>query len=223
MKNLFLLALILLGATQIKAQIKATTESGNTVILYKNGTWEYYEAGMETTTTPSQAAPVTTPAVTSTTPIVTIDASKEATSERFELFYEVSPRMARFFGEEKGKIRCNSTISNQKGQFLISFEINVPVGDANRYFGPSLKERSITFELSNNTKIEIPITEGISEKWMDKWNQSYYVGSGILSNDDVKAIATNPITNVYIDWKKFPENYKVADKTVLQTAVKEVL
>jgi len=218
MKNLFFLALVLLGGTQLKAQIKATTETGNTVILHKNGTWEYYEAGMEESTQPK--TPVQ-PAVTA--PILNIDVTKEATSDRYELFYQVSPRMARFFGEEKGKIRTHATISNHKGQFLISFEINVPVGDANRYFGPTLKERSITLELSNNLDIVIPITENISQKWMEKFNQSYYLGGGTLSKEDVKAILQNSITNVYIDWKKYPENYQVSNRSVLQTALKEVL
>ena len=218
MKNLFLLALVLLGTTQLKAQIKATTETGNTVILHKNGTWEYYEAGMEEST--PQETPVQ---LVVTTPALNIDATKEASSDRHELFYEVSPRMARFFGEEKGKIRTHATISNHKGQFLISFEINVPVGDANRYFGPTLAERSITLELSNDVDIVIPITENISEKWMDKFNQSYYLGGGFLSHDNIKAIMANPITNIYIDWKKHPENYKVSNKSVLQTAIKEVL
>nr|WP_321408288.1 hypothetical protein [uncultured Carboxylicivirga sp.] len=215
MKNLLITVLIILGSVQLKAQIKATTETGNTVILHKNGTWEYFEASTEET--PKQEAPAK-----ALPTAITIDTTKDATSERFELFYEVSPRMARFFGEEKGKIRCNSTIKNQEGRFLISFEINVPVGDANRYFGPSLAERSITLELSNEQNIVIPITENISEKWMEKWNQSYYIGSGFLSEADLSSIAENPVINVYIDWKKYPENYKVNNKSILQNAINEV-
>lgn len=219
MKNIILLAIIITGYSQIHAQIKATTESGNTVILHKNGTWEYYEAGMDKTQAPSETAIVTTVATTA----LNIDTTANIKSERFELFNDVSPKMARYFGEEKGKVRCYSTFANKKGQILLSFEINIPVGDGYRYFGRTLEEQSIILELDNDLKITIPITEDLDTKYMDKWNQSYFTGSGIISEKDLNSILNSQLENVFIDWKKNPETYRVTNGDILKKSIKEIL
>ncbi len=221
MKQIILIAITLFTFSQINAQIKAKTESGNTVILYKNGTWEYYEAGAEIKQ-PEKTAPAVIPAAVAATAIV-IDKTATKSSERIELFNCVSPKLSKYFGEEKGKIRCYSSLSNDKGVLTIRFELNAPVGDGYRYFGRSLEERSITLILDDDKEINIPIDQQIEEKFIDKWNQSYFIGAGTLSEDELNAIYHSSLYKIKVDWKKNPEVYDVENKKLLQETLKEVL
>lgn len=214
MKKLLLLFIFIAGYSQINAQIKATTETGNTVILYPNGTWKYCEAGIQAPAIKTTEATVTT---------LDIDTTANTKSEHFELFNDVSPKMAKYFGKEKGKIRCFSTLYNNKGQVQLRFEINVPVGDANRYFGRTLANQTITLTLKNDREIKIVLTKETDVKFIDKWNQSYFIGTGIINRNDLNAILQSPLEKVFIDWMKNPETYEVEDSSALQKALKEIL
>ncbi|MCU4177513.1 hypothetical protein [Carboxylicivirga sp. N1Y90] len=220
MKYTFLLTATLFIALQLTAQEKAVTESGKTVILFDNGTWQYEEAlkqavsKLEDTTAPLSAAAVST---------LAIDNTVDKKSERSELFYEVSPKMAKYFGDEKGKNRCFVTCFNNKGDVSIKFEINIPVGDGNRYFGLSLKERVITLELTNGNSLPLSITESVEEKFLDKYNQSFFIGAAKLSKEEVAQLLASPIEEVHIDWKKNPETYDTQRTKIIQEAIKEVI
>lgn len=217
MKQFILIALILFSFSQIEAQIKATTESGNTVLLHKNGTWEYYEASTEQKSANPQVA------TASTTATITIDNTVTKESERFELFNTISPKMAKYFGEEKGKIKCYTTITNNKGEVTIRFELNAPVGDGYRYFGRSLEGRNITLFLNNDKEISLTINQQTEERFLDKWNQSFFIGACQLSKDDINILYHENLLKLDVDWKKNPETYEIENKKRIQEALKSVL
>ena len=63
------------------AQIRATTESGNNVLLFDNGTWQYEEKSM------NASAEVVTAAT------IVIDSSRTFKTEPKDLFYLPSQRL----------------------------------------------------------------------------------------------------------------------------------
>lgn len=220
MKFILLLTLVLIFSTQLHAQEKAITKSGKTVILFDNGTWQYEDALKQAVSKLEDTAVPTTAAAVSS---IVIDNTIDKKSERKELFHEVSPKMAKYFGKENGKIRCYASINNNKGDVSIKFEFNVPVGDGNRYFGTSLKDRSITLELTDGQSISLIITEAVVEKFMDKYNQSFFIGGAKLSKEQLSLLYTSLVSKVHVDWKKNPEVYDAQRSSAIQDAIKDIL
>ena len=211
MKFLLYLAAFVCLPTITFAQIKAITETGQSVVLFENGTWQYEKSDTPTT--------VSTPL----TPKKRINDTIMATSGNVQLFNDVSKRLAHFFGEEKSKIKCTTQCTNNKGKVSLSFEFLVPVGDANRYFGNSLQERTITLQLGDGKMITTTISENSTQKFIDKWNISYYKGSCVLSSDHIESLLHQPVIRMTVNWKKRVEEYQISTSDVLQKVLTEVL
>ena len=225
MKHLLFFIAALLMSTAASAQtVKAITQHGETVVLFENGTWKYEKdldkVNVTTpTSAPSAVAPVTAPAIGN----VGIDDSKEATSEKKELFNAVSKKLSRFFGDEKGRVRCSAAATNTKGEISLDFEFMMPIGDANRYFGVTVLGRTVSFQLSDGSVISKTFTTNIEEKFIDKWNVSYYKAGITLNKDDVSKLLRNNALRMTIDWKKVEEEYIFDNVTGLQIMLAEVL
>jgi len=218
-----ILALVLLTIAGIanSQTVKAITQHGETVVLYENGTWKYEKDINTNANTPTVVAPVTRPAVSDNK--IDIDASKVASSEKTEIFNAVSKKLSRFFGEEKGRVRCSAVASNNKGDITLNFEFMMPLGDANRYFGYSAQDRSIVFQLADGSTVTSTFTTNTEEKFIEKWNVSYYKAGVVLSHDEVIKLIKNNTLKITVDWKKVEEEYNVDNFEAIKVMLAEVL
>ena len=216
MKQFILLAL-LLAATQISfAQIRATTESGNKVLLFDDGTWKYEEKKVTQTTpvtpvaaVPAVATPVVTPAAKSE---INIDATKEVETELTEVFYTKSPRLVRYFGEDKGRVRCKMSCANTLGELTLKFSWDFQVGDGNRYFGYMKEGTKITIHMQDRQKLELFTAEDGNVRAMEKYNITNISGkTQALSQEQLAALMAQPVEKIEVDWKKKPEEYRMED------------
>lgn len=213
MKYLLILSLFFGLTISLNAQIKAITQTGKTVVLYDDGTWKY-----ESGPTAKSNTLITEPASTA----VTINEEIVASSGSIQIFDDVSKKLARFFGEEKGKIKCLAKCTNNKGKVSLSFELLVPVGDANRYFGYSLQDRNITIQLEDGTSITTIISENATQKFIDKYNVSYFEGTCILTKEQSLQLLKTPAVQMSIDWKKTEETYQLTNRSVMRELMSEV-
>jgi hypothetical protein len=224
MKHIIILLAFIAIASNSNAQtVKAITQHGETVVLFENGTWKY-----EKDINQSEAQTVETPAATPVAPVaaigaVKIDANKEVTADKVEIYNAVSKKLSRFFGEEKGRVRCSATATNNKGKISLNFEFMMQLGDANRYFGYSTKDRTMTLELSDGTKLTTTFTENIEEKFIEKWNVSYYKASVVLNEQDVDKLIQNNTIRMTIDWKKIEEEYQIDKIDGIKQLLSEVI
>ncbi|MCG8582810.1 MAG: hypothetical protein MI866_23000 [Bacteroidales bacterium] len=228
MRYILLLSVLFAFAFSSNSQtVKAITQHGETVVLYENGTWKYEKditQSNSTSVTAETPAPVTTPVAPAVAlGKVEIDASKEVTADKIEICNAVSKKLSRFFGEEKGRVRCSATATNSKGKISLNFEFMMQLGDANRYFGYTTKDRSMTLELTDGSTVTTTFTENIEEKFIEKWNVSYYKASVILSEQDVAKLLQNNTLRMTIDWKKLEEEYQIDDVDGIKTLLKEVI
>ena len=92
MKKLILFSLSIVCFMLTTAQERAITQSGKNVVLFDNGTWQLEIAAPQTR--------------------IVKDTILRKT-ENTELFYSVSSKLSRFFGDEKGRIKCNFICSSQ--------------------------------------------------------------------------------------------------------------
>ncbi len=223
MKHLLILFVLSLATFSTSAQtIKAITQHGETVVLYENGTWKYEKDLQNEPVSPNVAAAVVPVAPTAPATIV-IDNSKELTSDKTDLFNAVSKKLARFFGEEKGRVHCAVSASNTKGEVCLNFEFMVPVGDANRYFGYTSADRPVSITLADGTVISSTFTKNIEEKFIEKWNVSYYKASIVLSSEDVNKLIWSDAIRVTVDWKKIEEEYNIEHTKALKNILSEVI
>jgi len=223
---LLFIALFALTAAASAQTVKAITQHGETVVLFENGTWKYekeIKAGTSVETPTAVTLPAVVSASSSNKGHIGIDATKEATSEKVELYNAVSKKLSRFFGEEKGRVRCSATASNNKGEISLNFEFMMPLGDANRYFGYSTLDRKVSFMLSDGSTLNHVFSKNTEEKFIEKWNISYYKASIIISHDDVIKILQNNTLRMTVDWKKVEEEYLIDNVTGLQAILAEVL
>ncbi len=222
---LLFIALIALPWAASAQTIKAITQHGETVVLFENGTWKY-EKELTTesaTSTPVVPAPAATVVATPMAKSFSVDTTKSLTSGKTEIFNAVSKKLARFFGEEKGRVRCSVSATNNKGEVSLNFEFMMPVGDANRYFGYTAFERNLRFMLSDGTAVNGTFTEKIEEKFIDKWNVSYYKASMILNNEDVTKLINNNAMRLIVDWKKTEEEYIIDHMDAIKNILIEVI
>ncbi|MBR8537346.1 hypothetical protein KDU71_17395 [Carboxylicivirga sediminis] len=224
MKHLFILLILLTATCAASAQtIKAITQYGETVVLYENGTWKY-EKDLENKASQSQVdTPVTVAPVATTPKVISVDDTKNTTSEKVEIMNAVSKKLARFFGEEKGRIRCSASATNNNGEVFINFEFMMPLGDANRYFGYTAEERTVHLILSNGAELTNTFTHNIEEKFIDKWNVSYYKASILLSKEDIAQLLINNTMRLKVDWKKIEEEYTIDNIEGIKTILTEVI
>lgn len=214
-KHLFLILLMGLSFSAF-AQTIATTSTGKKVILYENGTWQYADSMSE-----NKEKSAANQAPLSGEPL--INTTVEATSSKIDVFSEVSPRLKRFFGEEKSKINCSAQWQNNKGDVLLKFEFLVPVGDGNRYFGYSLEGRTIQLHHADGSATTLTMNKAIAQKFIEKWNVSYFEAACLLNKEQITQLLRQPITKITVDWKKRTEEYEVENKKALQKGLLEVI
>jgi hypothetical protein len=208
MRCLFVL-LCLIFSTQLSfAQVRATTESGNKVILFDNGTWQYEE---KTITQDSQ--PETVVAVISA-PVevekIKIDSSRQYETESTEIFYETSKTLERYFGEEKGRIRGRFSCVNNSGDIQVRYVWEIPVGDGQRYVGQFKAGSKITVHLMNGEKVELQVGEDSIVEPRPKYNFTAISGlTKALTNKQMLALTKQPFRKLEVEWKKKIDLFEV--------------
>lgn len=223
MKYLFILFIFLSATVNISAQtVKAITQFGETVVLFENGTWKY-EKDLSTDSSVTSVVPAVVAVAPTVSSTITIDNTKELTSEKTDLFNTVSKKLARFFGEEKGRVHCTVSATNTKGEVCLNFEFMMPVGDANRYFGYTSADRPVSIHLVDGTVINSTFTKNIEEKFIDKWNVSYYKASIILSGEQVNQLIWSDAIRLTVNWKKTEEEYNIEHTKALKNSLSEVI
>lgn len=201
MLRLTSLLVILLFTQLCFAQVRATTERGNKVLLFEDGTWKYEE---------KMVAKETVAAVPVVVSSIAIDSNKEFETETTDLFNLPSPRLVKYFGEQKGLIRCKLSCSNHNGKVRIHYIWEVPVGDGVRYFGDLKAGTKLTFHMQDDQKIELLVGEDSSIKSMERYNFTSFQGSTeALTNEQLVALTSQPFRKIEVDWKKKPEEYEI--------------
>lgn len=224
-----LLTLGILFCSQLLfAQVRATTESGNKVILFDNGTWKYEEKKIDTPAQEAKPADKSTAVVVAATvpsaKVVEVDTSREIQTDFGVVYNATSKRLDRFFGEENSKTRCKASCSNQKGDVKVHFLWEFPVGDGNRYYG-YLKEGSlITLHFANGQKLELYSADGASWKTQEKYNFSALKGfTQNLNPDQIQILSTQALEKIEVEWKKDAEIYEVDDTNFFIQSLAKVL
>lgn len=221
MRYIFIFIALITITISSKAQtVKAITQHGETVVLYDNGTWKYEK---DITTEQSSTVEQAQPTKNITKGALVIDNTKEATSEKIELFNAVSKKLSRFFGEDKGRVRCNATASNNKGEVSLNLEFMMQVGDANRYFGFTAQDRTATIELTDGSKLTYTFNKNIEEKFIEKWSVSFYKVSFDIPEEDIQKLMNNKASRMTVSWKKIDEEYIFDNNSALQVVIADVI
>jgi hypothetical protein len=214
--------LMLLVGGKVSAQIRATTASGNKVLLFSDGTWKYDEGQLTKDTLPkAQSQTAVTPAPPSWS--MKIDSSRADSTLKVQIIDVSSPRLARFFGDANGRMRCSAECANEKGVISIRLEWAAAVGDANRYFGFMKDVKDVTFVLANGQALKFQYNPDFKEHFFNDYNISYYNGSVTLSKNDIGAFLSSPVVRIDMDWKKAPEEYEVKDTRYFMDNLPKVL
>ena len=200
------------------AQVRATTESGNKVLLFDNGTWQYDEKS--TTTTEKPLVAVEAIAVDT----ISIDTTRIFATEAIELFYLSSPRLVRYFGEKGGNVRGKLKCSNNLGKVQLHFIWEFPVMDAERYFGLFSEGTKVTLTLDNGQSVDLIMGEKSTIKRYEKSNYSMISNvSQPLTKMQIATLSAQPFRKIIVDWKKNTEEYYTEDPQVLIEMLPTVL
>ncbi len=184
------------------AQERAITQSGKNVVLFDNGTWQLEIAAPQTR--------------------IVKDTILRKT-ENTELFYSVSSKLSRFFGDEKGRIKCNFICSSQNGVVRVFFEWYVPVGNADKYFGLSIQDQSLDLVLGDATVVTVTIADHIVNRFLEKSNLSYYAGEAILDQLVIDQLLQQNTIRMKVNWLKNPEEYNIQNTNGLRDALTSVI
>jgi hypothetical protein len=223
----FLLMLLMVG--KASAQIRATTAAGNKVLLFPNGTWKYDEGQLTKDTLPNQnpqpqqAAVAPAPAAAAASWSMKIDSGRVDSTLKEQIINVSSPRLARFFGEEKGRMRCSAECANEHGVISIRLEWAAAVGDANRYFGFMKDVKDVTFVLGSGQELKFQYNPDFRDHFFSNYNISYYYGSVTLTKNDIGALLSSPVVRIDMDWKKSPEEYEVKNTQYFMNNLPKVL
>ena len=202
---IFLLLFILVFINHSFAQIHATTESGNKVLLFDNGTWKYDEK-----TNIIEEVSIATPLS------MAIDSSREISTDPKDLFYQPSPRLVKYFGESGGNIRCKLSCSNNLGEVKIHFVWEFPVSDGHRYFGWFRKGSKVTFTMEGGEKVALLMAGESTIKRYEKNNYSaYFNTSEPLTKAQIAVLSTQSLDEMEVEWKKKSESYDLDDSQFL--------
>ena len=186
------------------AQVRATTESGNKVLLFENGTWQYEEKLVNTVEKSALTAGVVAVAT------IDVDSSKIFATELKDLFYLPSPRLVRYFGESGGHIRCKLSCSNSLGIVKVHFRWEFPVSDGDRYFGWFKEGSKVTFTMDDGQKVALVMGDESSLKRFEKTNYSKVSNaSQPLNKTQIAALCAQPFRKMEVGWKKKPEEYDI--------------
>lgn len=186
------------------SQVRATTESGNKVLLFDNGTWQYEENNLDAT------AIETTVAAGVVGASIVVDSTRDTETEWEEIFYLPSPRLVKYFGEAKGQIRCKLSCSNNNGKVQINFKWEIPNVDGNGYFGNFKAGSKVTVHMLDGQEVELLVAEGSKIEKMERYNFSVISGATQpLSNEQIAALCAQPFRKIIVGWKKKPETYEV--------------
>lgn len=212
-KRISLISLFfLLFIASAAAQIRATTETGNHVILYENGTWSYEETPINRPVSAPETVDLEGSVIQGekTQQIdISINKAKNAETEKVTLFDVASPKLARYFGETNGRMRCAATCINNKGEVRVRLEWCATVGDANRYFGYIREGSKLVFHLADMSAVELQYGTDNQVKFYEKYGLSYYTSTIVLSEDVIAKLISSPLVKMTMAWKKDIEAYDV--------------
>lgn len=213
--RLILITLLIAFVNLSFAQVRATTESGNKVLLYDNGTWKYEEKVVEA------AEPVAATDMLATA--IAIDSVRTYQTEPEDLFYLPSERLVKYFGEARGRIRCKLSCSNDLGTIKLHFMWEFPVVDGNRYFG-WLKEGSrVTFTMEDGQEVDVFMGKDGDLKRLEKQNYSVLSNSSIpLTQEQLTTLTSQPFRKMEVEWKKKPEEYEITQTRFLMDTIPTV-
>ena len=202
---IFLLSIIQL----VVAQVRATTESGNKVLLFNDGTWQYEEKLVDS----EEQSALTAGANAAT---IDIDSSRVFATNPEDLFYLPSPRLVRFFGESGGHIRCKLSCSNSLGIVKVHFRWEFPVSDSYRYFGTFKEGSTVTFTMDDGQEVKLIMGDESSLKRYEKQNYSMITNaSQPLTKAQIAALITQSLDEIEVGWKKKPEKYDLERSRLL--------
>lgn len=216
LRTLFLIVFILSFTKLTYGQVRATTESGNKVLLFDNGTWKYEEKFVNT----SEISALPAEAITT----IEVDSSKIFATDPRDLFYLPSPRLVRFFGEAGGHIRCKLSCSNSLGVVKVHFIWEIPVSDGYRYFGSFKEGSNVTLEMEDGQKVELVMGDENNLRRLD--NKNYSVISNAsqpLTKTQIAALCSQPFRKMEVGWKKNSEEYDIEQSRFLVDTLPTVL
>ena len=219
-----ILILLVVASAQLSlAQIRATTEGGNKVLLFEDGTWKYHENEIVEVISAEPDAAVAA-ATVATVAAIEIDNTKEVTTDPENIFFLPSPRLVKFFGEKGGNLRCKMSCSNNKGDVKVRFQFEAPVGDGARYFGWFKEGTLITFTMIDGQKVEMTMADEAEIKQMKKYNYSVLSNASVpLTESQLSILASQPFRKIEVGWKKKSEEYDLDRSNYLMETLPTVL
>lgn len=208
MRRLFVLVSLIFFTQLSFAQVRATTESGNKVILFDNGTWKYEEKTITQDSQTETALAVISAPVNAES--IKIDSSRQYETESTEIFNQTSKTLERYFGEEKGKIRGRLSCVNNTGDIQVRYVWEIPVGDGQRYVGQFKAGSKITVHLMDGEKVEMQVGEDSKVEPRPKYNFTAISGlTKALTNEQLVALTGQPFRKLEVEWKKKIDLFEV--------------
>ncbi len=217
LRTLFLIVCILSFSKLSFAQVRATTESGNKVLLFDNGTWQYEEKLVNAV----EKADVPVAVVVAAT--IVVDSSKTVATEPIDLLYLPSPRLVKYFGESGGYIRCKMSCSNSQGTVKILLMWEFPVLDGNRYFGMFKEGSLVTFTMEDGQKVEVIMGDENALDYYKSTNYSRISNATMpLTPTQIAALCAQPCRKMEVGWRKNPEEYDIESTHLLMDTLPTV-
>jgi len=204
LRTLFVIVFILAFTKLSFAQVRATTESGNKVLLFDNGTWQYEEKLVNKEEKSALSAGIVAVAT------LEVDSSKIFATEPKDLFYLPSPRLVRYFGESGGHIRCKLSCSSSLGIVKVHLMWEFPVSDGERYFGRFKEGSKVALKMDDGQMVELVMGDESSLKRLEKKNYSVISNaSQPLTKTQIAVLCVQPFRKMEVGWKKKPEEYDI--------------
>jgi len=188
------------------SQLNAVTDEGKKVVLYNDGTWEYYQK----------------PIIQVVDEKINLEGLNDK-SDLQELYFDLSPRLERFFSSPKDKIRMKSQSIVENGLPKIYFQWEVYLGDGYRYYGYLKKEMEVNLNLKNGEKITLSINESLVTDFNERYATTKFAGLSTLSESQLEKVLQENVASVEVFWKKASETYTLTDYSFFKNSFSKLI
>lgn len=234
MKIRILILIFLLSLNFAYSQEKAITQSGKSVILYEDGTWEYERKFDENKNTSNSDLDIS-----KNEQISIVNPEKEQNlvtkSIKKQFFYNpgfsenkiflqgTSKRLDRFFRDPLNQMECVVRFESKDNQILLHFHWRFMNPEISRYLGHVKLQNPLILNLLNNTEIYLFTDEDFQAKENEMYDVSSFNYSIKLDETQIENLIDSPIKKVEMTWSKRNEDYEIMDNLLFQKELAKLI
>lgn len=200
MKNIFILAILLLGIiSQVDAQLRLKTPKGKMVLLFDNGTWKYED--IKKIEKPVEQIRATEEIAK---PIVIIDAELNSQT----VIKGISEKLSKF-SETNNQVKSDFQIVSKNGQVLLKTEWKIMDAEGFRFFGYITKKSKMVFTLSNGETIVLKYATDFAPKEYPKYKFTTFTAELELNEDQIRRLQNAYLEKMEMVWSRRTESYAI--------------